>query len=162
LEVRILKEYQRILIPTDGSEDAKYAALKGLSLAKLIGSKVTAVHVIEHPHYLGEMLAVGDMIPVEPPEMKESDMYKGLERMGQEAVDYIKEEGGKMGVKVETRLLEGHPADQITKLSDEFDLIVLSALGRSCMTDMLMGGVADKVARHAKIPVLLVRKKPDK
>jgi nucleotide-binding universal stress UspA family protein len=157
-----LKEYQRILIPTDGSEDAKHAALKGLSLAKLIGSKVTAVHVIEHPHYLGEMFAVGDMIPVEPPEMKESDMYKGLERMGQKAVDFIKDEGEKMGVEVETRLIEGHPADQITKLSDEFDLIVLSALGRSCMTDMLMGGVADKVARHAKIPVLLVRKKRDK
>jgi nucleotide-binding universal stress UspA family protein len=156
-----LKEYQRILIPTDGSEDAKYAALKGLSLAKLIGSKVTAVHVIEHPHYLGEMLAMGEMISVEPPEMKESDLYKGLERMGQEAVDFIKDEGEKMGVKVDTRLFEGHPADQITKLSDEFDLIVLSALGRSCMTDMLLGGVADKVARHAKIPVLLVRRKPE-
>ncbi len=156
-----MKEYQRILIPTDGSEDAKHAALKGLSLAKLIGSKVTAVHVIEHLHYLGEMLAVGDMIPVEPPEMKESDMYKGLERMGQKAVDYIKEEGEKMGVEVATRLIEGHPADQIAKLSDEFDLIVLSALGRSCMTDMLLGGVADKVARHAKCPVLLIRKKRD-
>lgn len=156
-----MKEYQRILIPTDGSEDAKHAALKGLSLAKLIGSKVTAVHVIEHPHYLGEMFAMGDMISVEPPEMKESDMYKGLERMGQEAVDYIKEEGEKMGVEVETRLIEGHPADQIAKLSEEFDLIVLSALGRSCMTDMLLGGVADKVARHAKCPVLLVRKKRD-
>ncbi len=156
-----MKEYRLILIPTDGSEEARYAALKGLSLAKLLGSKVTAVHVIEHPHYLGEMLAVGEMIPVEPPEMKESEMYKSLERVGQEAVNFVKEEGKKMGVKVETRIIEGHPADQISKLSEEFDLIVLSALGRSCMTDLLLGGVADKVARHAKCPVLLVRKKRD-
>ncbi|UCE39206.1 MAG: universal stress protein [Thermoplasmata archaeon] len=156
-----MKEYQKILIPTDGSEDANYAALRGLSLAKLIGAKVTALHVLEHPHYLGEVLAVGDMIPVEPPEMKESDMYKGLERIGQEAVDFIKEEGEKLGVEVETKIIEGHAADQISKLSEKYDLIVLSALGRSCMTDLLLGGVADKVARHAKCPVLLVRKKKD-
>ncbi|UCE75088.1 MAG: universal stress protein [Methanomassiliicoccales archaeon] len=154
-----MKEYNKILIPTDGSEDAKYAALKGLSLAQLIEAKVTALHVIEHPHYLGEMLSVGDMIPVEPPEMKESDMYKSLEKIGRVAVDYIKEEGEKLGVEVETKIIEGHPAELISKLSEEYDLIVLSALGRSCMTDLLLGGVADKVARHAKCPVLLVRKK---
>lgn len=154
-----MKEYQRILIPTDGSKAAQYAALKGLSLAKLIGAKVTALHVIEHPHYLGEMLAVGEMLPVEPPEMKESDMYKGLERIAKEAVDYVKKEGEKIGVEVATKILEGHPADQIVKLSEEYDLIVISALGRSCVSDLLMGGVADKVARHAKSPILLVREK---
>jgi nucleotide-binding universal stress UspA family protein len=154
-----MKEYQKILIPTDGSEDANYAALKGLSLAKLIGAKVTAVHVIEHPHYFGEALAVGDMIPVEPPEMKESKMFQGLERIAQKAVDFIKEEGDKIGVEVETKIIEGHPADLIAKLSDEYDLIVVSALGRSCMSDLLMGSVADKVARHAKCPVLVIRQK---
>lgn len=154
-----MKEYQKILIPVDGSEQAKHAALKGLSLAELIGAKVTALHVIEHPHYLGEMLAVGDMIPVEPPELKESDMYKGLEKVAKEAVDFVKEEGEKLGVSVEIKIIEGHPADQIVKLSKEFDLIVLSALGRSCVTDLLMGSVADKVARHAKCPILVVRSK---
>lgn len=156
-----MKEYQKILIPVDGSKDAKYAALKGLSLAQLIGAKVTALHVIEHPHYLGEMLAVGDMLPLEPPEMKESDMYKSLEKIAREAVDYVKEEGKKMGVDVKTIVLEGHPADQILKLSEEYNLIVMSALGRSCMTDLLLGGVADKVARHAKCPILLVREKAE-
>ena len=154
-----MKEYQKILIPTDGSEAAKHAALKGLSLASLIGAEVMALHVIEHPHYLGEMLAVGDMLPIEPPEMMESDMYKGLERIGREAVDFVKEEGEKLGVKVTTKIMEGHPADQIVKLSEEYDLIVLSALGRSCVSDLLMGGVADKVARHAKCPILIVREK---
>lgn len=154
-----MKEYQKILIPVDGSEQAKQAALKGLSLAKLIGAKVTALHVIEHPHYLGEMLAVGDMIPVEPPELRESDMYKGLEKVAKEAVDFVAEEGEKLGVSVEIKIIEGHPADQIVKLSKEYDLIVLSALGRSCVTDLLMGSVADKVARHAKCPILVVRPK---
>ncbi|MEE9151472.1 MAG: universal stress protein [Thermoplasmata archaeon] len=154
-----MKEYKKILIPTDGSKAAEHAALKGLSLAKLIGAKVTALHVIEHPHYLGEMLAVGEMLPVEPPEMKESDLFKGLEKIANKAVDFVKEEGKKQGVKVTTKIMEGHPADQIVKLSEEYDLIVLSALGRSCVTDLLMGGVADKVARHAKCPILLVRQK---
>ncbi len=156
-----MKEYQKILIPTDGSKAAEHAALKGLSLAKLIGAEVTALHVIEHPHYLGELLAVGEMIPMEPPEMKESDMYKGLEKIANEAVDYVKEEGEKLGVKVTTKVVEGHPADQIVKLSEKYDLIVISALGRSCVSDLLMGGVADKVARHAKCPILVVREKSE-
>ena len=157
--VLFMSEYQKILIPTDGSDEAKYAALRGLSLAKLLDSEVTAVHILEHPHYLGEALSLGEMIPMESPEMKESDMYKGLEKMANDTVNYVKEEGEKMGVSVNTRIIEGHPADEIVKLSAEFDLIVLSALGRSCVTDLLMGGVADKVARHAKCPILIVRKK---
>jgi len=154
-----MKQYQHILIPVDGSEEAKKAALDGLSLASLIGARVTAIHIIEHPHFFGEMLSIGDMVPLESPEMKESDMYKGLERMGQEAVDFVKQEGEKLGVEVATYLMEGHPADQIVKLSEEYDLIVISALGRSCVSDLLMGGVADKVARHAKCPILIVRSK---
>ncbi len=157
LLVLLMKEYQKILIPVDGSSDAKHAALKGLSLAQLIGAKVTALHVIEHPHYLGEMLAMGEMIPMEPPELKESNMFKGLERLAREAVGYVEEEGAKLGVTVTTKVVEGHPADQIVKIAKDYDLIVLSALGKSCVTDLLMGGVADKVARHAKCPILLVR-----
>ena len=156
-----MKEYQKILIPVDGSESAKHAARKGLSLAKLIGAKVTALHVIEHPHYIGEALAVGEMLPVEPHEMRESDMFKGLEKIAKDAVDYVKEEGEKLGVEVETKIVEGHPADQIVNLSKDYDLIVISALGRSCVSDLLMGGVADKVARHTKCPVLLMRAKED-
>ena len=154
-----MKEYQKILIPVDGSDAAKHAALKGLSLAQLIGAEVTALHVIEHPHYLGEMLALGEMIPIEPPEMKESDMFKGLERVAQETVAYVVKEGKKLGVNVTTKIVEGHPADQIVSISKDYDLIVLSALGKSCVTDLLMGGVADKVARHAKVPILLVRER---
>ncbi len=156
-----MKEYQKILIPTDGSKASEHAALKGLSLAKLIGAEVTALHVIEHPHYLGELLAVGEMIPMEPPEMKESDMFKGLEKIAEKAVNYVKEEGEKLGVKVTTKVIEGHPADQIVKLSEVYDLIVISALGRSCVSDLLMGGVADKVVRHAKCPILVVREKAE-
>ena len=159
LSVLFMKEYQNILIPTDGSDDAMYAALKGLSLAKLIGAEVTALHVLEHPHYLGEALSLGEMIPMESPEMKESGMYKGLEKMANNAVNFVKEEGEKMGVSVKTEVIEGHAADEIVKLSKIYDLIVLSALGRSCVTDLLLGGVADIVARHAKCPILIVRKK---
>ncbi len=120
--VLFMTEYQKILIPTDGSDEAKYAAQRGLALAKLLGSQVTAVHVLEHPHYLGEALSLGEMIPMESPEMKESDMYKGLEKMAENTVNFVKDEGEKMGVDVTTRIIEGHPADEIVKLSGEFDI----------------------------------------
>ena len=59
-----MKEYNKILIPTDGSETSALAVSKGLSLAKLAEASVTAVYVVERPHYLGEALLL------DPPDEK--------------------------------------------------------------------------------------------
>lgn len=154
-----MKDYQNILIPVDGSEPAKHAALKGLSLAKLIGAKVTAVNVVEQTGFFGSAPVVGDMVQIKTGDVDPSGIEKKLESLGSEIVNFVSNEGKKMGVDVETKIIKGHPADQIVNLSNNYDLIVLSTLGKSCVTDLLMGGVADKVARHAKCPILLVREK---
>lgn len=67
------------------------------------------------------------------------------------------------GVKHDTLLLFGHPAEEIISAADnvEADLIVLATHGRQGVAHMVLGSVAEKVVREAKCPVLTVRIKPN-
>jgi nucleotide-binding universal stress UspA family protein len=55
--------------------------------------------------------------------------------------------------------VRGNPAEVICKIVEEegFDLIVMGSRGLSGMESFFMGGVSDKVCRHAVCPVLIVR-----
>jgi nucleotide-binding universal stress UspA family protein len=71
---------------------------------------------------------------------------------------------GEHGIPVQVVTVEGRPAMEITRYAEEnqVDLIVLSTRGESGLSRWLMGSVADRVARGAKVPVLLVRAAKEK
>jgi glycine betaine transporter len=60
---------------------------------------------------------------------------------------------------VETKLLQGFAAQEITKLARQggFDLIVMGTHGRTGVSHLLIGSVAERVVRTAHCPVLTVR-----
>ena len=151
-----MEEFKSILVPTDGSATSKLAVQKGLSLAKLVGAKVTAVYVAERPHYLGE-----SFIPDPPDEEGYRKFYDNFEKLGERVVKLAREEGEKQGVEVEGRVEKGHVAERIIALSKEFDLIIMGSMGHNQLSDLLLGSTAEKVARHAECPVMIVRKKMD-
>ena len=139
--------YKRILIPTDGSEYTKAAVSHGLKLAKAMGAEVTTMHVLdEAPYYF---LSDGLSIP---------NLFAQLEAEGRKAVQYVVDEGDKMGVKVDQRIEKGHPADTIVEASKDYDLVIMGTLGRSGLSHLMIGSVAEKVVRFSACPVLLVRK----
>jgi nucleotide-binding universal stress UspA family protein len=55
--------------------------------------------------------------------------------------------------------VEGHPAEEILKLSENIpaDLIVMGTLGKRGLDRFLLGSVAEKVSRTSKVPVMIVR-----
>ena len=65
------------------------------------------------------------------------------------------------GVKYETMLRVGNAANEIVAVVSETgaDLVVMATHGRTGMSHMLMGSVAEKVVRRAPCPVLTVRTK---
>jgi nucleotide-binding universal stress UspA family protein len=142
--------YQRILIPTDGSEYTKAAMMHGLALAKLTGAEVTALFVMDDEVYMNK--AWGSMLPAAAP-----DLTPVLEEEGKKAVGLVQKEGEDMGVKVVARLVRGSPAKIISEDSSKFDLIVMGTQGRSGMAKVVLGSVAEKVIRSAECPVLVVR-----
>ncbi len=139
------KMYNRILIPTDGSEHSKEATDHGLALAKMTGAEVTALFVVDE----GSIIARN--VPNAP------NLAQTLEDEGSRAVAYIKNEGEKRRVKVKTRIEHGSAAQVIIKDTRDFDLVVMGTHGRSGVSKIVMGSVAEKVIRMSECPVLVVR-----
>ena len=85
-------------------------------------------------------------------------MYQLLKEEGEEAVGRVKA-AAPAGADVETHVLEGNPALEITKFAkdNDCDLIVVGTLGKSGIDRILLGSVAEKVVRIAPCPVLVIK-----
>jgi nucleotide-binding universal stress UspA family protein len=61
-------------------------------------------------------------------------------------------------IKVETHLLRGNPHDELVRFAKEkrCDLIVMATHGRTGLAQVV-GSVAERVARHSTVPVLLIK-----
>lgn len=143
-----MEDMKRILIATDGSEYTKEAVSKGLKLAKILGAEVTALYVIDQTSFVSF-----------PMDSTIVSVYSLLENEGKRAVDEVKAEGDQMGVKVTPVVVEGSPTRKIVEMAADFDLVVMGTLGRSAISKLFMGSVAERVTRYAPCPVLVVRAK---
>ncbi len=142
--------YKKILIATDGSEPSKEAENHGLMLAKKLSSSVTTLYVeeINVPTAI-----VGDYLFLVEEQIEE------IEKAGKKIVDDVVRKGEKMGVTVTPLLVKGHPAHEIIEHAKDYDIVVMGTIGRSGLSYLLTGSVAEKVVRHAPVPVLVVRTK---
>jgi len=141
-----LDEMKRILIATDGSEYTKEAVSTGLRLAKILGAEVTALYVIDQTSFVS--------FPIDSSIVS---VYSLLENEGKRAVEEVKKEGEQQGIKVTPVVVEGSPTRKIVEMAADFDLVVIGTLGRSALSKLFMGSVAERVTRYAPCPVLVVR-----
>jgi nucleotide-binding universal stress UspA family protein len=148
----------KVLLATDGSEEAELAARTAADLQQKTGSELHVVHVF-------------GIAPVGPPFYPEAPDLQG-EALEEEAEEQISElrarevlevEVGKVrsagGTVVEAHLIEGRTAPQIVGLAEQIGagLIVMGSRGRGGVRRALMGSVSDSVVRHAHCPVMVVR-----
>ena len=138
--------FNKILVPTDGSEYTKAAVRKAMELAKLSGGKVTALYVLDQ--------TILTNMPMDTAVM---NVYNTLEKEGKEAGDFVRDLGASEGVEVEVVIKEGTPVKVILDESANYDIIVMGTLGRTGMSKLLMGSVAERVVRASQCPVLVVR-----
>ncbi len=143
-----MEEIRKILIATDGSEYTKEAVSTGLHFAKMLGADVTALYVIDQTSFVS--------FPIDSSIVS---VYSLLENEGKKAVEDVKKEGEALGLKVETMVAEGSPTRKIVETAADFDLVVMGTLGRSALSKLFMGSVAERVTRYAPCPVLVVRSK---
>ncbi len=144
----------KILCPVDFSEGSDRALDYAVSLAKQLGADVWMTHVYELPLYSvpsGVAYAAG-----QPGEL--FDFVRGVKERIQTKLDELKAKFQSAGPALHTRLVEGAPAGSIVDLADEMsaDLIVLGTHGRTGLPHLLMGSVAERVARTSRCPVLVV------
>ncbi len=142
-----LPKYSSILVPTDGSEYSFYAADHAVYLAKECGAKLYALNVVNAP------LAFHAGIHY-------AESKAEMEKAGKEAVHRIKDLCDVNGVECEEMIVEGQPMEAIVDVANKIraDCIVIGSIGMSALERVLIGSVSDGVLRHAKCPVLMVRK----
>ena len=140
------KNFQRILLPVDGSESSARAVQKALFLAKETAVDVTAIYVIDFAH-----------LPSIELNSVYLDMMKVVKKQGNEILDQVKKQGFELEVKVKTKLVKGIPDDQIIKEAKKDDLIIMGCRGKTRLRRILIGSVCEKVLHHSKSPVMIVR-----
>jgi nucleotide-binding universal stress UspA family protein len=142
--------YKRILIATDGSDRSRKAATEGVELAKALGAGVIALNVVNEVVVASAVRQLGS---------DRKEVESKLTAAGQKAIDEIKKMGDAAGIKVESILRIGVPANTVIDVAgaEKADLIIMGSHGESGASKLLIGSVVQKVLYWATIPVLVVR-----
>ncbi len=144
--------FNRIIFPTDFSPAAEAAFETAQQLARDSHAVLYIIHVLEP--------ATVAPAPVIPPVATDGVPLPGniaeIARLAREQLEEVVPSD--KSLRYEHRLLEGDPVYEIPKLAEELnsDLIVVGTHGRTGLSRLLMGSVAEGVVRHANCPVLTV------
>ncbi|MCS3901275.1 universal stress protein [Methanococcus voltae] len=143
-------QYKKILVPTDGSDVSLEAIEHAVSIAKTTGAEIFGVYVLDTTPYT-EIPADGLW----------SNLKEILEEEGDNALHLVAKAARKYDVAFKNQVLEGNPEKEIVEFADKInaDLIVMGTTGKTGFDRLLLGSVAERVLKHTKCPVLLVRQK---
>jgi len=144
--------YQRILVPIDGSATAERALQEAIKLGAG-KAQLRLVYVIEEIYPLDtEGYAYIDYVALQ----------EAVRQTGKRTLAQAAETVRRSGITAETALLDV-PGERVASVIDgealawKADLIVIGTHGRSGLSRLLLGSVAEGVVRGASVPVLLVR-----
>jgi universal stress protein A len=159
--------YTNILAPTDFSPLANHALAYAFTEAEIHHAKLTLLHALHHHHddvyYVkghptDPRSVAGDLGTISPAPGSPPTTIRR---------DYVEEALLQLRELVppsftgawETEVASGAPADAIVRLARErqVDLIVMGTHGRTGLSHMLLGSVAEKVLHEAPCPVLIIR-----
>ncbi len=140
--------FQNILVPIDFSEHAARALDVAIEWGRQLHAGLTLLHVIQSVDLGPDMMSA---LPAAHIETLEAELTQHMK-------NYLKRVE-KAGVKGDFLIAHGAPfyeAIEIVK-SKQIDLIIMGSHGRTGLSHMLLGSVAEKLVRLAPCPVLVVR-----
>jgi nucleotide-binding universal stress UspA family protein len=142
--------YKQILVPLDGSKLAEQVLPHAAVHAEQFGAEVVLLKVLG---------------PLPEPSMAGRGVVRSAEaasaQLAQAYLASVAAELRRQGLPTRTVTVEGKPYVEIIRFAEEneIDLIVMSTRGHSGLSRWLLGSVADRVARGATVPLLLVQAK---
>jgi nucleotide-binding universal stress UspA family protein len=142
-----MREFKTILCATDFSEASYHALEYAVRFARLSDAVVILAHIVHVP--------AGDLLGGEAYTMN----FEEAQRQVRERLDKVRAEHLQNYPKCELVTTIGDPSAEILSIAKDrrVDLIITATHGRSGFKHLVMGGVADKIIRHAPCPVFVVR-----
>lgn len=147
--------FNKILLPTDGSEAAERAEEYAISLADVSGGDIIVLYDID-TSYL-KTLAEKDTL---------DEVEKEMRREGEEVVERFRKKvfesqsnGHCKNVNVVPLIKKGKPVNVILEIAEEqqVGLIAIGKSGRHCEdTKLILGNITERVIREAKVPVHVI------
>ena len=133
--------YDKILVPTDGSQGAKAALKHGIEIASQWEATLHTLYVLD------TRLA------------RSGPLLETLRDEGRKAVRDVEVAGTQAGLTVMTEIVEGNPHEEILDYVTEhgIDMVIMGTHGRTGLDRVVMGSVAERVVRRSPVPVLTVR-----
>lgn len=135
--------YDHVVIPVDGSDEARRAARRGLALADAFDATVDVLHVVERRWF---RLTASD------------DEDRRLRERGERILGEIEELAAGMDRPVTVEMREGKPVVEIAEFAEArgADVVVLGRQGLTGLGRRLLGGVTEGVLHRSDVPVLVV------
>lgn len=151
--------FDKIVVPTDGSELADKAVDHAIEYCRRTGAKMTIVYV-RSPAPITEVVAFGDYGSGAAVAITPESVIERMERHGRELLDRVAQRARDHGVECETVLaVNEQPYRSIIETAEQqgCSMIFMASHGRSGVEALLLGSVTQKVLTHSKIPVLVFR-----
>jgi nucleotide-binding universal stress UspA family protein len=145
---------KKILVAIDGSPLSDKAAEEAVRMAagnpSQFKSRICAILVLPN----SPRNTFTDFVPSRP--ITETDDW---EELRQRIFYVIEKNAAEAGIPLEIKVAYGDPADELMNFAtkNEVDVIVIGSTGKGFLKRKLMGSVSDKVVRHAKCSVYVVR-----
>lgn len=137
-----MKTITSLLVATDFSQEARFAASRAALLSKeLGGARGALIHVLD---------------PSAPPEF-EAQVRARAQRALDELVAEIRRDEG---LELESRLMSGRVVERLTAAAREFDVVLAGARGAHLLLDFALGRTSERLIRRSRKPVLVVKRRP--
>ncbi len=141
----------KLLVTTDGSDHSLKTVEKAIELAIPLKAEVTVLSVVQNVpiHVFPEGFSTQEYLSIE----------KKLEKNAKDLLDQAEQIFKENGLKVDTIIGMGNPADFICKVADEgdYDMVILGSRGLGGFKQLILGSVSNKVAHFVKKSVLIVK-----
>lgn len=146
--------YERILVPTDGSETAESAVEEALDVAEKFDAEVDTLYVVD-TDAVEMSLGTEQVERIRAGRFGEMDE---LEARAREATEQVAEQARQRDIEVEEHFRGGRPHAVIADFAGDrdADLVVMGSHGRSGVRRMLLGSVTERVLRSTHRSVLVV------
>jgi len=153
-----MSSINRILVPTDFSDNAKKAYKMAQKLVSKNGGIVDLIHIIPHIVYMEEQFHASFDMPDPETEVYPRLLENAEKQMNEIMEQYFSDKNrGEIFVKVERK-----PSDAIAAHGQEgnYSMIIMSAKGKHS-SGMFRGTTTEQIIRRAQIPVFIIDDKMD-